>query len=974
MGKASGIDTGETAILSDRFKRACGVVFRPACAAPAAMAVLLLIFALTAQAVDTPAATTLDDFSHTDVWKAIGTDDIIASLKTVDGKGGSALCVDFDFHGVSGGVTLHRALSIRFPANYSLSFDVRGSMPANDLQLRLVDASGDNVWWYRHEAFQPSESWQTIEVGNRDIDFAWGTTKDKALRQSSALEFTVYAGHGGKGELCFSNLRLTPLPVTAASQQTAPTDDPSKTPLFQQARRAVRGMYPRGLTGEQSYWTLVGVDGGAPHSALMSEDGAVEVGKGGWSIEPMVFDDHAVIDWATVKTTQRLLDGYLPIPTVRWQAPGLSLETTTFASGTPTDSNLFAQYQLRNDGDKPRSVTLALLVRPFQVNPPTQFLNMKAGISPIHDLDWSGRALRVNDSLQIVPLQPPTAFVASPHGAITLPEQLASGATAKINATSDKATLHDDSGYAQGAMMYKLSVPAHATVTLGLVVPNLGVAGEPQPLVVPHNTARWLQQQKDLTAAAWREKLNRVTLQLPAAQQAIADTARSTLAQILMSRDGDALQPGTRSYARSWIRDGAMMSEALLRSGHADAAGDFIHWYAPRQFHTGKVPCCVDQRGADPVPENDSQGELIFAIAQWWRYSHDRAELEKLWPHVEQTVAYMDTLRESERTPANESAANRANYGLMPASISHEGYWAKPMHSYWDDFWSLIGYQDAVQLATALGKTEEATQFAASRDQFQADLRASILLAMQQHDIDYVPGSAELGDFDATSTTIALSPGDAIDWLPPNLLPQTFERYWQRFIARRDGKQPWTDYTPYEIRTIASFVRLGWRDRLQQLFTFFFEGRRPAAWNQWAEVVGHDPRQPRFVGDMPHAWIASDFMRSVYDMFAYERSSDQALVLAAGISPAWLAGNGVGIVHLRTPYGALSYSLRESGATLELKIDGGLTVPPGGLAFPWPYSGKPGTNASLDGHAVAWHGDEIIIRRVPAVLRVQRPR
>jgi len=97
-------------------------------------------------------------------------------------------------------------------------------------------------------------------------------------------------------------------------------------------------------------------------------------------------------------------------------------------------------------------------------------------------------------------------------------------------------------------------------------------------------------------------------------------------------------------------------------------------------------------------------------------------------------------------------------------------------------------------------------------------------------------------------------------------------------------------------------------------------------------------------------------------------------VLAAGISPAWLAGNGVGIAHLRTPYGELSYSLRESGATLELKIDGGLTVPPGGLAFPWPYSGNPGTSASLDGDAVAWHGDDIIIRRVPAVLRVQRPR
>ncbi len=957
-----------------QWKRACVGACRPARTTLVAMAGLVLTLAFAAHAAKTPSVETLDDFSHPEIWKVSGTDDISASLTPDVGKTGRALCVDFNFHGVSGGVTLHRALPISFPANYALSFDVRGAMPANDLQLRLVDASGDNVWWYRHEAFQSGDSWQTIEVGKRDIDFAWGTTKDKMLRESSALEFTVYAGHGGTGELCFSNLRLTPLPVTAASEQTTPTDDPNKSPLIQQARQATRGMYPRGLSGEQSYWTLVGVDGGAPSSALMSEDGAIEVGKGGWSIEPMLFDGHTVIDWATVKTQQRLLDGYLPIPTVRWQTDGLSLETTTFASGRPRDSDLFAQYRLHNESDKPRTLTLALLVRPFQVNPPTQFLNMKSGVSPIHDLDWSGQALRVNDSLQIVPLLAPSAFVASPHGAVTLPEQLASASPTKIHAGIEKASLHDNSGYAQGALLYKLTVPAHGEVTLGLVVPNLGATNKKPPFAPPPDAAQWLQQQQDQTAAAWREKLNRVTLQLPAAQQAIADTARSTLAQILMSRDGDALQPGTRSYARSWIRDGAMMSEALLRSGHADAAGDFVHWYAPRQFHTGKVPCCVDQRGADPVPENDSQGELIFAIAQWWRYSHDRAGLEKLWPHVEQTVAYMDTLRESERMPANESAANRAKYGLMPASISHEGYWAKPMHSYWDDFWSLIGYKEAVQLATVLGKTEEATKFAASRDQFQADFKASMLLAMQQHHITYLPGSAELGDFDATSTTIALSPGDAIDWLPPDVLAQTFERYWQSFVARRDGKQAWTDYTPYEIRTIASFVRLGWRDRLQQLFAFFFDGRRPAAWNQWAEVVGHDPRQPRFVGDMPHAWIASDFMRSVYDMFAYERSADHALVLAAGISPAWLAGKGVGIAHLRTPYGELSYSLRESGEKLELRIKSGMTVPPGGLVLPWPYPGKPPATAMLNGKSAAWKNNEIVIRALPATLRVDQPR
>ena len=102
--------------------------------------------------------------------------------------------------------------------------------------------------------------------------------------------------------------------------------------------------------------------------------------------------------------------------------------------------------------------------------------------------------------------------------------------------------------------------------------------------------------------------------------------------------------------------------------------------------------------------------------------------------------------------------------------------------------------------------------------------------------------------------------------------------------VRRPPRRPQargSDYTPYELRIVGTFVRLGWRDRAQALLAFFLADRRPPAWNQWAEVVGRDPRQPRFVGDMPHAWVASDFIRAALDLFAYERDADHAIVLAA---------------------------------------------------------------------------------------------
>ena len=57
--------------------------------------------------------------------------------------------------------------------------------------------------------------------------------------------------------------------------------------------------------------------------------------------------------------------------------------------------------------------------------------------------------------------------------------------------------------------------------------------------------------QLDAVARQWRERLNRVGVVLPPAGQQIVDTLRSSLAHMLMSRDGPALQPGTRSYART---------------------------------------------------------------------------------------------------------------------------------------------------------------------------------------------------------------------------------------------------------------------------------------------------------------------------------------------------------------------------------------------------------------------------------------
>jgi hypothetical protein len=317
-------------------------------------------------------------------------------------------------------------------------------------------------------------------------------------------------------------------------------------------------------------------------------------------------------------------------------------------------------------------------------------------------------------------------------------------------------------------------------------------------------------------------------------------------------------------------------------------------------------------------------------------------------------------------------AERRHFFGLLPPSISHEGYSAKPMHSYWDDLFALRGLKDAVYLAGVLGLDGERSRLARIRDEFQRELVASVAAAMAVHRIDYVPGCADLGDFDATSTTIALNPVQAEAVLPRAALERTFEKYWENFRDRRDGRQSWEAYTPYEMRSIGAFVRLGWRDRAQELLEFFLRYRRPPGWQQWAEVVWRDERTPHFIGDLPHTWVGSDYVRSVLDMLAYDRERDSSLVVGAGVPTAWLEGDGIAVTGLRTPYGALGCGMRARDGGIEVSIAaGGIAIPPGGIAVRAP--GVTGAwTATVNGAPAAISAEgEVVVRALPATVTLR---
>ena len=970
----------------------------------------------------------LDDFTDPVAWMPVASGQATLAIAADAGSHANAtLRLDFDFKGGVGFVVARRELARRLPPTFTLSLGIRGEAPPNKLEVKLVDTSGRNVWWYRRDVFDFPKQWGRLTIPSRELEFAWGPAGGGTLEHLGAIEIAIVAAPGGRGHVWIEELALEdrsqhPAPsVTRGRTQgrewmeldlheprehggftivwdartgarafdlRASDDGVGWTTIWSAPRaagersyvyapggasvtrlrvelrepssgrenaiesleiepfdvsrsidaffrsvaaREPRGRFPRWLHGEQAYWTPVASVEGSPQ-ALLSEDGLIEVDKGSFSLEPLLAVDGKLITWADADITQALERDYLPIPSAVWRCGDIALRTTVWVASLSDAPVVLARYRVESHGAATLAVRLYVAVRPVQVDPPWQAFRGMGGVSRVERIELVDGVVWVNDASAIVPLGEPAP---SGFGAATFDE---GPITAHVTRGKlPPATEVDDAlGYGSAALAYDLAIEPGRLADVWVAVPFGSVDAARRDEVIARlraATNNTFEREAARAARRWERALSGVDLVVPPSARDVASAVKTAAAHILVNRNGPALQPGPRRYSRSWIRDGAMMAAAALRMGWHDEVRDFIRWYVSHQAADGNVPCCVDETGPDWLAEHDSHGQLLFTIMEHYRFARDHELLVETWPCVRRAVGYLERLRAARVTPEYERGAKRACHGLLPESVSHEGYLAQPVHSYWDDFWAVRGLGDAAEIATILGESAEAQRFADLRASLDRSLYASIDTLISEKGLAYVPGSVEWADFDPTATAAALQITDAAERLPSGKLDATYEQYLAGFRARRDGASDWSNYTAYEIRIIGALVRLGRCSEAHELLELFLRDRRPRAWNQWPEISWRDPRSPGHLGDIPHSWIGAEYVLAVMSLFAYERHSDQALVLAAGVPESWLADDGVvGVRNLQTYYGPLSYTLRRTGAhTVKLALDGPPITPPGGI-------------------------------------------
>ena len=876
----------------------------------------------------------IDKFDNLAEWKEIASDGAKIKLEIQKGFSGDGLRIDYEFLG-AGYCGIEKLFPFNLPHNYKFKFSLKGNSPKNNLEFKLVDKSGDNVWWRNQRNFDFPTDWEKITIKKRDIEFAWGPIGGGEVKNFEKIQIIIAAAEGGKGTIFLDDLTFEEIPLpkdpdakpivyssnpadknlnnvldnnmstvwqskTKSNRQyllidfqftkeiggfvlhwdeldfasdfdisisndrtkwekvfTAAKNNLTRNFIYlknvdaryvkfnligssrkkgyiikeievkdnqfsqslnnfftQVAHYYKEGSFPKYFYDKQSYWTVVGVSEDLKEG-LINEQGAIEIDKSSFSIEPFIQLDNKLITWNDVRLKQSLENKYLPIPSVTWIHPSLNLEIKTIAFGEPNSSALLVRYRLNNTSNKMLSGKLLIAVRPYQVNPKWQFLNNEGGVSQIREISYDGELVNINSNKRIIPLIQPNEFGSTKFANGEIIDYLFK------NSLPIEKYVKDDFGFASAGLSYNFKLQAGETKDYYFVIPfyqtenNLYSDAKANP-------SKYFDEILSSEINSWEEKLDKINIKLPPSGEKILNTLKSNLAYILINKDGPAIQPGSRSYERSWIRDGALTSSALLRLGLKDEVRNYLDWFSKYQFPSGKIPCVVDQRGADPTPENDSHGEYIYAILQYFKFSHDTSFLKDKLKNVVGTVDYIEFLTNQRKTEQYKKEDSLVFYGLVPESISHEGYSAKPMHSYWDNFFTIRGLKDAVQIAQILNEKELRERFVKLRDEFESNLLSSIKLAISNHNIDYIPGCAELGDFDATSTTIAIFPGNEQKNLPEKELLNTFNKYYDFFLNRMSPETDWINYTPYELRIVGSFIYLNQRERAYKMLDFFF--------------------------------------------------------------------------------------------------------------------------------------------------------
>lgn len=680
----------------------------------------------------------------------------------------------------------------------------------------------------------------------------------------------------------------------------------------------------------------------APEATEITPEGYLYTGYG----ELMFFTGPA--DTPVHQRLRTLERGYLPIDHYTWQQDGISYAFTAFAAtldGTPEGQLVdFVRVTMRNTSGQP---TRALFTTGFRYQAPSSTPRTTGDnrfVRPVvakrlgnyrqpgvpFSSDWEYRFegnafLRGGQAMYLFP----AGFAEQSftlHENYNMPPKLAPRVLSILPTT------------AAGVVRYNKLLQPGQEYTLVFKVPVIPV-GPGTSLEAVQNAS--FDTYHDRVVSFWEDILHQ-GMRLSVPEKKVSDTFYASLVYDLIARNkigAHYIQTvNDLHYHSFYLRDSSDIVHSYDVTGYPAIGRQVLDFFSQSQLPNGNF---LSQPG-----QYDGWGETLWAYGQHFRITHDRAFAEQVYPSIVRAVAWLKQAR----------AADPLH--LMPASNVLDNEYL-PGHITGYNFLALDGLHEAVHMAQALGKTQDAADFQSEYN----DYRAAFLKRLDEVTAKtggYIPpaldgnnGGQDWGNLLGTYPEHVLAPDD------PRItatLKTTQAKYREGIMTYGDGR--WLHHYLTIKNTLTEVIRADQQQAVRELYAVLLHTSSTQAGFEFAIRPWGDRN---FEGNLsPHGWFAAEYRTLLRNMFV--REDGRNLHLLSVLSPEWVgAGKQVAVSQLPTNFGTVNLSLSQPDDTsATLQIDSKWVDAPQSLILHLPWFMNV-SRVTVDGRAVQASGSRVTL-------------
>jgi len=378
------------------------------------------------------------------------------------------------------------------------------------------------------------------------------------------------------------------------------------------------------------------------------------------------------------------------------------------------------------------------------------------------------------------------------------------------------------------------------------------------------------------------------------------------------------VRPGVTVYADFWYRDGAYLCRAFDVAGYPEEAEKSLRlFWRSRRLLKGNNAWLQAPNGCwnYPLNEWDGQGQAPWALMSHYRFTRDKAWLEKVYPSLRAGGHWMRA--SIQKTKWSKETPRPITWGLFPVGHGEaigEGY------IYYHNFWGVFGMKEIAEAARVLGKKKDLEWMEVVYKQFREDMLRSVKIAFETTGKGaYIPGDPFSSRLRIWGSLAALYPCRILEPDDP-MITATLDSMWQRMEEASPGEDEYVFVTNPKLWTYITtdwaqcYLLRGDLEKFWRLFNGYVRHASPT--NAWIEEIFLDSRTG--TGDMPHGWAAADYILLVRNSIVLEKQN--TLHIATGVQSRSLMKGSIEVRDLPTEFGRADLTVSRQGKSKPLSV------------------------------------------------------